>query len=113
VKVFDYPVSNFNGTNFVMGGYPTVKVEAYPAGARLSGTFKGTQFTPYVHQTWTFRPDGSFTLGETGERMRTVQGRYNLHGNTLDLGGERHTIFPQAAAKAGRLVIDGHDMDPA
>jgi hypothetical protein len=116
-KAFDYAVSRFDGTNFVMDAYPTVKVKSYPAGAKLSGTFRGSQISQGVRQVWTFRPDGTFTLeqvssGYGGGPARHLDGHYNLHGNTLDLGAERHTIYPLDTAHPGRLVIDGHDMDP-
>ena len=117
VKIFDYEVANFDGTNFVMNGYPTVKVQDYGNGAVLNCRYTGTRLFPT-----TFRMDlalssnGMFDLVETprsGGPVRHLQGRYRLFGNTLDLGSEKHTIHPLEGGKPGRLVLDGYDLDPA
>lgn len=84
-------------------------------GKPLSGIYLQS-FPTTVEVSLSLASNGRFDLVEIprqGGPAQHLQGRYRLFGNTLDLGGERHTIHPLEGGRAGRLVFDGYDLDPA
>jgi hypothetical protein len=118
-KPYQYPVSKFDGTNFVMGAYATVKVATFKPGERLAGTYAGARLIdPWRDQVFVLNADGSFTLddrpqyGAGGPPSRKIAGTYMLGGNTLTLqgpaGAERYTVFREPGTAT--LVVDGDKM---
>lgn len=120
-----------SGSAFDMNYSPTVKVEKFPANARLSGTYErgSVHSAPGVPNLstatgYTFSPDGSVTyagMGGTDSTNATTtvreqqRGTYTLSGNDLELrlGGAvwRCTAFPQwegaPSQTPKRLSVDG------
>ncbi len=105
----------FDGTNFEMNFMPTVKVRAYPPGARLSGLYEGLHFpSPLRADRYVFRPDGTFNFddramgAEDSGPPTSVSGTYQLGGNTLVLtsqaGTKRYTIYQ--LDEKGTLVLE-------
>ncbi len=121
-----------NGGGYEMNYSPTVKVDQFPANARLSGTYQRGDITttagqPTLSTAWsyTFSPDGTVTMNDMkGADTTTVaatvrerdHGTYTLSGNDLEIrsgaGVWRCTAFPQWNGGApsqtpARISLDG------
>ena len=120
-----------NGGGYEMNYSPTVKVDKFPANARLSGTYARGDITAAVGQptlstawTYTFSPDGTVIMNDmkgadTANVTATVterdRGTYTLSGNDLEIrsaaGVWRCTAYPQPngtpSQTPARISIDG------
>ena len=111
------------GGNLRIGGIFAKRVAAFPANAKLDGTYTWLGNTANVSaaRSFTFHPDGTFTSGSLGGiSTRTVGatsqsaagGTYRLAGNTLELTANGQTsklvAYPYDLGKGDvRLNLNG------
>jgi hypothetical protein len=112
-------IGHFDATGFALSDFPTIRVPAYPSNTRLSGRWgaliiKGDD---YRDETFTFTPDGRFTLDDgkvrtVGAPTRHIQGTYQLSGNTMQVttpdGSQLLSIHRFPSPQDPRISIDGH-----
>jgi hypothetical protein len=112
-------IGHFDATGFALSDFPTIRVTSYPANTRLSGRW-GTlviKGDDYRDETFTFAPDGRFTLDDVrvrsiGAPTRHATGTYQIAGNTLQLTTAKGTAvlsihgFPNPQDR--RISIDGY-----
>jgi hypothetical protein len=88
------------------------RVAAFPAGARLDGTYSriGSAGRVSAARGYTFRPDGTFSTSASGavttergvgQSQSSEAGTYRLNGNVLELA---------AGGKTTRLVVYPYDL---
>ena len=121
-----------NGGGYEMNYSPTVKVETFPANARLSGTYERGDITAAAGAptlstafSYTFSPDGTVLLNEmkgtdSTNLTTTVRdqnrGTYTVAGNDMEIrtgaGVWRFTAYPQwnngpPSQAPSRISLDG------
>ena len=109
--------------NLKLNGLFAKRVDKFPAGAKLDGTYSriGNAGSVSAAQSYTFKPDGTFTssaLGAvstsqgTGQSQSSSSGTYRLNGNTLELAANGQTTalvaYPYDVGKGDiRLNLNG------
>lgn len=110
-------IGNFDASGFALSDFPTIRVPAFRDGATLSGSWNTTiiKGDDYRDETFTFRPDGTFTFDEKpvrtfGAPPRHIEGTYRLSGNTLRtaMSGTSQVLSIHPFPNDPRISVDGH-----
>ncbi len=117
-EALDY--SNPDPTGFALSQFPTIRIPAFPAGARLNGRWQmmDVRTADYREEVFTFNPDGTFAIDDrpvltSGSPARHAAGTYTLGGNTMQLStGARLSVHRFPAAGDRRLGIEGSILQP-